>query len=213
MEGLFEPGFRDLLKEFEFTVFETHSGTIFGLWPDLRLAYLNPWWFRFAGENGGEPSISRDWGLGRSSLDATPDVLKPFYEGLYRKSLQNEGPRPVQHEYECSSAKLFRRFIMTVYALGRGEGFIVVNSLVIEAPHDRHERKARRADFGAYTAADGFVRQCANCRRVRNVREKNRWDWVPAWVDRPPAHTSHTFCDVCFAYYYSGSEPLEGRLP
>lgn len=202
MEGRFAPGFRRLIEGFKLTVFEAHAGTVFGLWPDLRLAYLNPWWFRFAIENGGEPSISRDWGLGRSLPDAIPGVLRPFYEDLFRRSSQNEGMRPIQHEYECSSADLFRRFCMAVYSLGKGEGFAVVNSLVLEAPHDPQERKACEPDFATYAAADGFVRQCASCRRVKNVREPNRWDWVPAWVTSPPTRTSHTFCDVCFAYYY-----------
>jgi hypothetical protein len=196
--------FRDLLQEARFDAVEAHAGSVFGLWPDLRLAYFNPWWYRFASENSGEPAISRDWGLGRALQDALPSVLRPFYEALYGEALRQDRQdfRLLRHEYECSSADLFRRFMMTLYPLGKGEGLLVVNSLVVEGPHDPGERKSHPPDLASYVADDGYVRQCANCRRVKSIREPNRWDWVPAWVEKPPLHTSHTFCDVCFAHYY-----------
>ena len=200
----FSPGFRDLLKTFELPVIEAHAGTVFGLWRDLRLAYFNPWWLKFAEENDGEPSISLDWGLGRSLLDSVPDILRPFYRDLYGNALQQGRLPPLQHEYECSSADLFRRFMMTVYPLRQGEGFLVVNSLAVEKAHDPHERKDNEPDPGTYIGDDGLIRQCSNCRRTKNAKEPNRWDWVSAWVAEPPARTSHTLCAFCLAHYYPG---------
>jgi hypothetical protein len=106
----------------------------------------------------------------------------------------------VQHEYDCSSPELFRRYLMTLYPLGHAEGILVVNSTIIEAGHDT--KKSHDPVSATYMDNNGFVRQCANCRRVRNMREPDRWDWVPAWVARPPARTSHTLCGFCLPYYH-----------
>ena len=197
------PGFGKLLKPIGVDSLETHKGTIFGIWPDRRLAYFNPWWFRFAVENGGEGSIPLDWALGRSVMDSVPDSLGDFYENLYRSVLDRDpaSGSPVQHEYECSSAEIFRRFLMTLYRLGNQEGILVVNSLVIERPHDKAVRPPREPLPDAYSDEGGFIHQCASCRRVMNMKETGRWDWVPAWVARPPTRTSHTLCDTCMPFF------------
>jgi hypothetical protein len=174
----------------------------------LRLAYFNPWWFRFARENGGEPSISLEWKLGRSLMDAVPDALKSFYRELYNSVFQRDPSslHPLQHRYECSSADTFRVFVMTLYSLGEGEGILVVNSLVVETPHDPAERKNHDPDPETYVGADGLIRQCSNCRRIKNMKEPNRWDWVSDWVANPPVWTSDTICNFCLGYYYRKTE-------
>ena len=73
-----ESGFRRILETLDFDGVESMRGSAYGLRPDLRIAYVNPWWFRFAGENRGEPEISLHWGLGRSVMDSVPDILEPF---------------------------------------------------------------------------------------------------------------------------------------
>lgn len=199
------PGFMRLLRPFSLEDLEKQEGTVFGLWSDLRIAYLNPWWFRFARENGGEEDIILYWGLGRSIMDCVPDVLRTFYINLYESALKkhpSSGP-PIQHQYECSSDNHFRLYLMTLYRLEGAGGILVVNSTVIEKPHDIETRPPREGVADRYTDKNGFIHQCSNCRRIKNLQEEGRWDWVPLWVRRPIRQTSHTLCYTCFAYLES----------
>ena len=191
--------FATLLRDYQLADLEKHHGSIYGLWPDLRLAYVNPAWHRFAAENGGEPAISTRWKLGACILDAFSQDLGSYYRTAYNRCL--ELGEPWEHQYECSSKDRYRRFHQTVYPLGRS-GLLVVNSLVVELPHDPAERSPRGPDEPVYRDGYGLIHQCAHCRRVQNLRTAQRWDWVPAWVERIPSPTSHTFCPACFGYYY-----------
>ena len=82
---------------------ESDRSTIYGLWPDLTLAYANPSWTRFAAENGGEPAISTDWTLGRCLLEAVAEPLRPFFVESYGRSLRESRPwkRAVSWSNEC----------------------------------------------------------------------------------------------------------------
>lgn len=202
------PGFDRLLLNFSVQEFENHHDPVYGLWQDLRLAYLNPAWFRFAAENGGEPAISSRWNLGVSIMESVAGQLQPFYRKLLENCLKPEKAelRPVQHEYECSSGALYRRFQLTVYPLKDHQGLLLVNSLVIERPHDPAERQPRAPDKADYADQHGLIHQCCHCRRVQNQEIGNRWDWVPQWVDHIPRDTTHSLCPFCLDYYYPATE-------
>lgn len=202
------PGFGPLLAGFDPAALDQHQGTVFGLWPDLTLAYFNPAWFAFARDNAGEPAISAQWVLGRHVMDAIPEALQPFYAGWFRQTLaQAAGPRPVVHVYECSSAGIYRRFVMHVYPLRRGTGLLVVNSLDVEQPYaEATGQIAQAPDPSRYLDSQGIVHQCAHCRRIEAVGAGNRWDWVPQWVEHPPASTSHTLCNLCLDHYYPADD-------
>jgi hypothetical protein len=191
--------FETLLRDYNLAVLEKHHGTIYGLWSNLRLAYVNPAWYRFAAENGGEPAISTRWKLGTLILDALPQFLRAYYETAYRKCLDAE--EPWEHQYECSSKDLYRHFHQIVYPL-ENSGLLVVNSLIVEHSHDPAERHPQNPEESAYRDIHGLIHQCAHCRRVQNLLTKEQWDWVPEWVERVPSVTSHTFCPTCFGYYY-----------
>lgn len=199
-----DPNFLSLLVGFE--SLEGEHETVFGLWPDLRLAYVNPAWFRFARENEGEPAISRDWTLGRCILDAVAEPLRPFFVGNYSRCLEIN--RPWEHVYECSSDEKYREFHMTVFPLERAQGLLVVNSLRIETTPHREAKAAVQRD---YRSDDGLILQCCHCRRVRRRTDPGGWDWVPEWVRQCPPKTSHGICEPCFAYYYS--DPGEDDFP
>lgn len=194
------PRFATLLRGYDTLGLREHSGVIYGLWPDFRLAYLNPAWFQFAIENGGEPKISREWQLGSSILDAMTSPVREFYATNYRNSLTTY--RVWTHEYECSSETVYRWLHQMVYPLGRREGLLIVNSVRIERPHDPRERMARQAVTAIYRDNNGFMHQCAHCRRVKNLLEVERWDWIPEWVRVVPNAVTHTLCPPCFAHYY-----------
>ena len=177
-----------------------HSGAIYGLWPDFRLAYLNPAWFQFALANGGEPRVSRDWRLGTSILDAMSIPVREFYEANYSDSLRSH--TVWSHGYECSSDTTYRWLHQMVYPLGIRQGLLVVNSVRIERPHHSHDRPTKEADDAVYRDKNGLAHQCSHCRRVKNLLETERWDWVPEWVKVAPEHVSHGLCPLCFAHYY-----------
>lgn len=182
---------------------DRHPDTVCGLWPDTRLAYVNPAWERFAEENGGQPGIRERWDLGARYLDAVPESLRPFYEDLLKEAPERgETLRPLTHEYECSSAESYRKYHMQVYALPNREGYVIVNSSVVEQPHDAKERPAYSPEADVYADVDGTIRQCAHCRRVQRTEGTDAWDWIPAWVERCPESTSHVLCPICFDYYY-----------
>lgn len=197
-----DSSFASLLVSFGEDALAEHEGTIYGLWPDLTLAYFNPAWFRFAAENNGEPAISTQWGLGRSVLDAICEELQALYRNAYRDCLSSRAAW--NQDYECSSGRIFRRFRMTAYPLADGQGLLVVNSLIAEQPHDSDARPPRVAEDRRYRDERGIVVQCAWCRRIRHPRRAARWDWVPAWVDRPPSATSHGICEPCYGHYFPG---------
>jgi hypothetical protein len=203
-EARSSPDFAPLLASFNAEEWgHRGSAVVYGLWPDMTLAYLSPSWFSFARENGGEPLISTRWGLGRSIFEAIPKALDRFYRELLTTALRAPaGPRPVVHEYECSSAAVYRRFAMHLLPLKEQAGLLVVNSLRMESPHHATGRTSWDADAARYADEFGTVHQCAHCRRIRVVGTEHEWHWVPAWVDRPPVATSHDVCGICLDYYY-----------
>lgn len=195
-----DPRFAPYIRSFEQAGLADTEGTVFGLWPELTLAYLNAGWFEFAAANGGEPAISQQWGLGRSVLDAIRDPLAPFYRRAFQVTLSSG--TPWQHEYECSSPTNLRRFVQHVYPLAGGAGLLVVHSLIVDCPHPRDPDVSEHPVAGDYVDEHRLVRQCMHCRRVRRNGQRRRWDWIPAWVREPPENTSHGLCEVCFRYYY-----------
>jgi hypothetical protein len=55
---------------------EDHPHTVYGVWSDLTLAYMNPAWFAFARRNGAEQSVPSAWSIGRSTIDAVVNTLR-----------------------------------------------------------------------------------------------------------------------------------------
>ena len=193
-----DPRFRPLLTDFNPGVLQNASGAVYGLWPDLTLAFLNPAWFRFAAEDRGEPAISRDWTLGRCVLEAIPLPLRAFFEGNYRRSLMEA--RPWEHIYECSSDEVHRKFHMKVFPLRNSEGLLLVNSLRIESPQ-QHESFPPIEE--RYTNQGGLMTQCCHCRRFRRVDLQSTWDCVRCWVEKKPENISHGICEICSGFYYA----------
>jgi len=198
------PGFDELMGEVRLKRLEKHAGTVYGIRPDYCLAYFNPAWQKFALDNGGEPAISRQWGLGTPVMKAVPKELKEFYENFFARSFKSDPliGQPPHHEYECSSAETYRKLMMTCDVLREGKGLIIVNSVLVERPHDPQEHASQQADKSIYMDRNGLVCQCVHCRRVLNLKVEKRWDWVPQWVADAPPKTSYSLCETCFGSYY-----------
>ena len=180
---------------------DAHPDSIFALDPGGRIVFVNAGWDAFARDNGGQPAVADRWGVGSNYLDALAPPLAPFYRELFARTPRyGKTLNPASHEYECSSATVYRRFAMLVYALPEDQGHLVVNSRSIERPHGP-ERKPRAPRASRYVDRNGLIHQCAHCRRVRHMSDGGRWDWVPDWVEHPQDNASHGLCPVCMDYY------------
>lgn len=195
-----DPAFRPLLSGFAEGALENTAAIVYGVWSDLTLAYLNPAWFAFAAKNQGEPTISRDWTLGRSILPAIPSPILPFFQTHYARCVGET--RPWEHVYECSSPDSYRKFHMKAFPLGDAEGLLFVNSLVTEFPV---VASGETPCSDPYVTRHGFAIQCCHCRRFRRGESSMTWDWIGAWVKQTPVNVSHGICETCFGFYYADS--------
>ncbi len=183
MRGAFDP-----------SALNDDPSTIYALDPELRITYMNLAWARFALANGAHWADGR-WGLGTRIIDAVPTILRPFYEHLFEAARTTSVA--VEHDYECSSGAVFRRFRMRVMPCER-DILLVVHSLLRESPRACSTDPA--PDF-LYRNQDGLIVQCSHCRCVRRART-TAWELVPAYVERAAPGLVHGLCTVCRAYYY-----------
>jgi hypothetical protein len=165
---------------------------------DLRLIYCNPAWDKFARENGA-PGLTAASAVGKSLLQAIPEVLRPAYSEAFA-DVQRTG-NVWERSYECSSPDVFRVFRMRIHLLKPENWFLVTNSLVMERPHEN------AADWGAHTYFDGHGRVtiCAHCRCSRRTDKPDLWDFVPEHLELgwgEPIKVSHGLCPVCRVYFY-----------
>ncbi len=188
-------GFADVLQAFKFESLEQTTDSVFALTPDLRLSYVNPAYLHFGSENGGQP-VDVFTGIGAHVGESIAGPLRDFYLVAYQR-IMDKGER-WDHEYECSSPTLFRRYVQSVYPLQGGAGLVVVNHLVVEQAHGM---PVADPDRERYLNRHGLIVQCSHCRCVQRQDVESQWDWVPAWVAHCPQQTTHSLCRPCFAYY------------
>lgn len=194
------PEFIAALDKFELSTLENEPGAVYALDRDLRLCYFNPAWFRFSRDNNGEPAISARFTLGTPLKAAISGPLQPFYLDAYAQVLRDG--TPWQHDYECSSDTVLRRFNQRSYPLANRAAVIVINSLTVEQPHPAPDAAGAAPDESLYRNSHGLLVQCSHCRRVERAVQPGHWDWVPAWVAAQPPRTSHSLCQPCYDYYY-----------
>ena len=202
------PEFESIIGASRLESLNSHPSSVYGLDSELNLSYLNPAWFQFAKENGGDVFIDEKWSLGRNVFDCIPDILKSYYSKLFESTLNDTEPSniSIQSEYECSSTTTYRRFSMHIYPLG-ANGFVVVHSLVIEEPHKSRSTEGLLALVeDDYLDDNELILQCANCRRIKNIKHEGRWDWLPKWIEEPRPNISHGVCFPCMKQYYSRNE-------
>jgi len=175
---------------------DPREDVICALSPELRFLYCNPAWDRFALANQGELAMSGRV-LGTNLLEVVGDLLGNFYRNMFA-AVASSG-KTFDFDYECSSADCFRLFTMHAMPLKEPGGFLVVHSLRVE---EAHSREAESPDLEHYRDASGVVVMCSHCRRTRQAKEPQRWDWVPAYLKDRSLNVSHGLCNICLAYYY-----------
>ncbi len=206
--GRIDPAFEAVLsRTFQISNLDREAATVVALWPDFRIAYVNPAWDTFAERNAGLPTIRERWDIGANYLDAIALPLRPFYRHLLDSAPDSlPALHSASHDYECSSPTTYRLLNLQVFTLHDRAGYVLVHSSRVERPH---AESVVSVSLDTYVDANGLSRQCSHCRRVERVSEPGRWDWVPMWVASPPANISHSICPPCFAYYYSVPATLD----
>lgn len=196
---LLDDKFKPLLRSHEVDDLNAFAESVYGIWKDYALAYANAGWTNFANANDGQPAIAIEWGLGRPITDAMTKDIADFYVDALADAMVSG--KPWEHKYECSSAKQYRVFKQTVYPL-RQEGFLITNALLVDKPHDAGIEPGDNLAEADYRSEHDILTQCAYCRKVRNLKVENRWDWVGKWVRQCPPNTSHGICPPCFGHYF-----------
>ena len=178
---------------------ENDPAVIYVLDRNLRIVYCNESWDRFAAQNGGK-GLERQHQMGRAVMDSVPMPLKRFFENGYRKVLSSR--KMWEHCYECSSPAVYRSFRMACYPDPEGDGLVVVNSLSVERLHDDPDSNQPFSSGIAYLDRDGVTTMCCHCRKTCRVEQVAVWDWVPEYLENPPALISHGICPVCMSLLY-----------
>jgi PAS domain-containing protein len=177
---------------------ESEQSIVYLLDSDLRIVYCNPAWDQFAAENHGD---ALEWKKPRGTplLEAIADPLRPFYaEGFRRVAETGE---VWEHDFECSSSELYRRYHMQVKPLEATGGFLIINSLLVETPHGADRQAMPEVDT-LYRGREDIVTMCCHCRRTQRSDGSQTWDWVPRYLEAPPQRVSHGLCASCSAYFY-----------
>lgn len=180
-------------------ILEMERAVVYILRSDLRIVYCNRAWDTFAAENGGA-KLDRSHILGTVFLDAIPEPLYRFYTHSFAE-LQKSESGVWEHDFECSSPKLYRLFHMRVLRLSNSY-LLIENSLRLEEPHRRST--PRNDELLTYVDGYGILTMCCHCRRTRRIGpvENADWDWIPSNLLRPTEKISHGLCKTCMAYFY-----------
>lgn len=186
---------KTLPREIPLAVLENSSDPCYTVNESLEITYCNPAWDLFSRLNQGGPAALRASVLSRNLLDFIPEELKKYHTGLFATA--RALGRPVTHDYECSTATMFRLYRMQIYPLDTG--FAVINSLRVEHPHDRTPVEPNDA---IYRNSAGLIRMCSNCRRTNRADDPAAWDWVPAYLDYKGRKITHGVCLLCMEYFY-----------
>ena len=164
----------------------------------LRLAYRNQAWNRFAQDNGA-PELAEAGVIGTDLRSVIGNDLRPFYLHAFETVAREK--TVWQCFYECSSPDVFRKFQMRVHPLARSGWYLVINNLVNEHPHSA----PIVGGLHDYVNSDGMITICMHCRCSRRATPPERWDFVPAYLDRTLTHVTHGLCPLCLEYFYPKS--------
>jgi hypothetical protein len=160
---------------------------------DLRISFCNRAWDSNALQNCGEAALRRH-AEGSMILDAISPCLRDFYASHFRDVIDY---RRLWHLfYLCSSANLLREFKMVVDPIP-DDGILVRHTLIAEKPHP-FPAVARGHQ---YFDARGHIAMCAHCRFTERQDGSGRWDWVPDFVETPPARIDYALCRLCARHF------------
>jgi len=191
----------DSLFDYPASVVEADTAVIFCLDDGLNITYCNPAWDRFALANSGR-ELCRPAPIGHCVLDYISGPDRNYYEKAYRRALARSASW--EHEYECSSIDVYRKFCLRVLPMQKKRGLFVTNSLCVQ---HAHALVPCNPFDELYRNSHGLIVMCASCRRTRrNLCDVEIWDWVPDFVGVLPTHVTHGICSLCRELYYPEDE-------
>lgn len=183
----------NLFRGYDIETLNNSLNTCIAVDRDFNMVFLNQAYFKFAEDNNGIEIHDR-FNLGTNFLDAISGDFRKFYREFMQKTLDQS--KPGSFDYECSSARVFRKFRLLAYPLQDRAGLLMEHSLIVSCEHDR---EAVPFEGKYYIDEHGILHQCGHCRRIRNLPTQ-RWDWCPGAMDFKDV--SHGMCDTCVDYYY-----------
>ena len=162
---------------------------------ESRILWVNEGWKRFAHDNRTQPSGDALELLGTLYLDGMNEPLRSEFAALFEEVLRTN--EPFVQSYLCSSPDLHREYRMRILPIERRQ-LLCEHTLVRSGPASTlgHDDPAELS----FRTADGLICMCSNCGRTR--RPDGQWQWVPSWVAKLPAATTHALCASCSSYYY-----------
>lgn len=162
-----------------------------------RFLAVNRAWDRFADQNGGGAACRGDRLFGSAYAGHVKGDTRVEVERALALSLRGER---LAVETDCS-APAERRLLRTQHIPIRRSDERVVGVMLVHAIV--HETAAAAAgpllapDEAIYRRVDGLVLMCCSCQRVHRVGSVGAWDFVPAYLERPPSTVSHGCCEPC----------------
>jgi hypothetical protein len=133
-------------------------------------------------------------------------------EGALARSL---GGEPLAVEAECSSPSE-RRLLRTQHIpVRRGDERVVGVMLVHATVRDGVLAGAGPVlapEEAIYRRVDGLVLMCCCCHRVHRVGSVGGWDFVPAFLHRPPSVVSHGCCEPCAQQFGAARDRWSGEV-
>jgi hypothetical protein len=155
----------------------------------------------FAIENDGEDILDR-WPIGSNIMSSIPEILRDTMKRMYDDVILNK--KIIEHEYDCHSATVFRRFKMRI--LPFMNGFALHEHCQIESSQLNGAYELSDGDIeSGYVDKNGLVHQCCHCRRIQSCTDGNNWVWVISLINRNRTFApriSHTICPVCMLHHY-----------
>lgn len=195
-----DPKLKEFIEGEDILGMNGSPNTIYAVWSDLRIAYLNDAWFEFARANETDDEFFDRFGLG-SSIDFAAENLsnRRFVEAI-RASLADQRAR-VSY-YECPSPQNYRLMQVTFLPISE-DVCIVSNAGVVTTSHVEAGRNPQVGHIDEYMNEDGMVAMCSSCRRVRDPDSAGTWVFVPAFVENPIELVTHTLCESCNTWWLS----------
>ena len=194
-----DDAFRRAAAHLDWTALANSGDSTYVLDPQLRLMGWNEAYVAFALANDADDLPER-FPLGSDVTAAISGPLGRYYRHVFAGTLADE--KPLHRQYECSSASELRLLHMSAYPIRGGAGLVVAHHVIHHAPHTGPSLSLRKH----HTDGRGLVVQCANCRKLRDHRSNNKWDWVPDVLVSPPQNVSHGLCPNCLDHYYPDLE-------
>jgi len=193
--AILDSRFREPIAHLDIGRLEATADNVLITNSDLALCAANSSFVRFLEANGGAAGSTADW-LGTSVIDRMTKPVSNYYQDAFERLLSTAGTW--DHDYECHSPDLNRRFHLSCYTLPASAGLVMTHHLVHEGPHS----DVAVAVAEVHVSPEGFVVQCSHCRKIRNHERHEGWDWVPTLLEPATSNVSHTFCAPCLDHFY-----------